>query len=98
MDPIRLIEISDASDAFQEKRDERHAVLLGKRRIHAMKFGDVLKTVVGWCFHPGQDHGNTARLRALDDGRQVAGQFGSWQTSQAVVATQCDDQNSYVAV
>ena len=98
VNPIRLIEIRDASHAFQEKRDERYAVILGKRRVHAMKFGHVLKTVVGRCFHPGQDDGDTAPLRALDDRRQVAGQFGSWQTSQAVIAAQCDDQNSHVAV
>ena len=49
-------------------------------------------------FHAGKDHFDAARIRALDDRRQVLAQLLDRQAPQRVVAAERDHQNLHVPV
>ena len=63
-----------------------------------MKGEGVIDAVIRRRLHARQDHRDAARLRPLDDLREVARQLRDRQAAQAVVAAERDDQNPDVAV
>ena len=98
MDAVPLVEGLVARHPLQQKRHERDAVFRRERRIDLVKGDDVVAAVVRRRFHAGEDHRDAARLRPLDDLREVALQLLGRQTAQAVVAAERDDQDADVAV
>ena len=91
---------SDSMPATPSSRNgtSAHVVLLRQRRdtpgerrrcSRAPKFGGASM--------PGEHHRDAARLRPLDDLRQVAAQLVDRQAAQAVVAAERDDQHAHVA-
>jgi putative ABC transport system ATP-binding protein len=91
--PISLHQLRMATNAFKEKRHQRHLFLLRHVTEYLGERIDITFTVIGRNLHAQQQHLRAAVLGLLDHRSKILLQLRRRLSAQAIVATQLDNHH-----
>src|SRR5262245_13159209 len=96
MNAITLIQLALARDLVEKEGNHENALARGNLAERGSKCRSVLLYVVGWGFHPREDHDDVLLACARDDRREVFLHLIDRQAAQAIISAERDNQYANV--